>query len=366
MTAPRLIVVAALASVLWVGSPASTAEKVPATKPAAEAKVPESVFKDMAKQFELPVPRGLSRAKAMELFRGRMKQVIRIGREAEKSYPKAADLHKVRRDMLRAADFIVRRLGDESYAKHRLIIARRLLASKAPAEAKVQADWFVTQEKITGKAVTFEQQGKEIRAYAKRYDKTPAEGPALAYAAMLAIDNVQFNALQDCVAKLRAKHAKDTAIRRFLEGIARIGKPFEAALTTIDGKKLSLPGGLKGKVLVIDFWAIWCRPCITELPNMRKAYAEYKPKGVEFVGISLDRPNNLDKLKAFVKKEKLNWVHCYSGKYWDDPTVKKYGIRGIPSIWVVGKGGRIVSDSARGRLEAVLDKALKAPAPKKG
>lgn len=362
MAGRGLIALTTFAAILLADLPVRAAETAPTTKPA-EIKVPESVFEDTAKQFQAPIPRDLSREKAENLFKDRMKEVIRICEEAEKAWPNAANLYQVRRDMIQAADFLVRRLGDESYAARRLAVSKRLVASKAPVESKVQADWFITKDKLAGKTVTFKQQTKEIRAYAKRFDKTPAEAPGFAYAAMLAIDNIQLDALKDFVAALQAKHVGKPGIGEFLKSIAPIGKPFEATLTMVDGKKLSLPAGMKGKVLVIDFWATWCLPCIAELPHMRKVYAEYKSKGVEFIGISLDRPGKLAELKAFVKKEKLNWVHTYSGKYWDDPTSRKYGISGIPAMWVVGRDGRVVSTTARGQLEQVLDKALKVPAP---
>ena len=69
-----------------------------------------------------------------------------------------------------------------------------------------------------------------------------------------------------------------------------IGKPFELEFTdAIKGSTVSIKG-LKGKVVVIDFWATWCGPCVAEMPTMKKLYAEYKDKGVEFIGVSLDQP----------------------------------------------------------------------------
>ena len=131
-------------------------------------------------------------------------------------------------------------------------------------------------------------------------------------------------------------------------------------MTKVDGTKLSLPKDLLGKVVVIDFWATWCGPCVREVPHMKKVYAAYKDKGVEFVGISLDRSK--EPLMAFIKDRDLPWIHTYSGDPGGDPTAKKYGIRGIPSIWVVGKDGKIASRNARGNLEETLDEALAAKA----
>ena len=78
------------------------------------------------------------------------------------------------------------------------------------------------------------------------------------------------------------------------------------------------------------------------------------------VGISLDRAGEKDKLAAFVKQRGMSWVQTYTGKGWSDPTARYYGVRSIPSIWVVGRDGKVVSRNARRSLEATIDKALAA------
>ena len=323
--------------------------------------VPVSVLDTIKALFNDPLPRGISRDKAIQLFTARMKKVLDTGVKAEKDHPNASDLHEVRVAMLQAADLCATFLKGESFAERRTQIAARLLKSDAPPKAKVLADGFVVRDRIATGKLTPAQQRKELLSLAKRYRKTPVEAEALLAAASLAADGLLFKTLDELTAKLRTSHADRRDVGAFLQQVKPIGKPFQAVLTDLDGKKLSLPKDLKDKVLVIDFWATWCGPCIVELPNMRKAYAAYKSKGVEFVGISVDRPDSLGKLKAFVAEKKLNWVHTYSGKYWNDPAVVRYKIRGIPSIWVLARGGRIVSTDARGRLAEVLDKALALP-----
>ena len=119
--------------------------------------------------------------------------------------------------------------------------------------------------------------------------------------------------------------------RRQLEGI---GKPFELEFTdAISGSTISMKA-LKSKVVVIDFWATWCGPCVAEMPHMKELYAEYHNKGVEFIGVSLDNPKEeggLDSLKNYVKSNGINWPQYYQGKGWDSEFSTSWGIQGIPT-----------------------------------
>ncbi len=124
-----------------------------------------------------------------------------------------------------------------------------------------------------------------------------------------------------------------------------IGKnalPFDAE--TITGEKISFPGSFKGKVVLLDFWATWCGPCIAELPNVIKAYETHHDKGFEILGISLDQANMKDKVMAFTKERNMPWAQVYEGKYWDVSLVKKYGVEGIPFVLLVdGDTGKILA-----------------------
>ncbi len=140
-----------------------------------------------------------------------------------------------------------------------------------------------------------------------------------------------------------------------------VGKPVELSFTdAISGEEVSMEK-LRGKVVVLDFWATWCGPCIAELPNMLSIYNEYKEKGVEFIGVSLDAPEDqggLEKLRNFVKENELPWLHYYQGNGWESEFSRSWGINSIPAIFVVDQQGNLYSTNARGRLETMIPELL--------
>ena len=94
---------------------------------------------------------------------------------------------------------------------------------------------------------------------------------------------------------------------------------------------------------------------------MKELYAKYKDKGVEFVGVSLDNPREqggLDKLKAFVEKNKIEWPQFYGGKGWESDFAVKWGIQSIPAVFAVDADGKLASTEARGRLEELIPELL--------
>jgi len=134
------------------------------------------------------------------------------------------------------------------------------------------------------------------------------------------------------------------------------GKLFELKFTDqLTGKKIDL-ADLKGKIVIVDFWATWCGPCLMELPRMKKLYTKYKGQDVEFIGISLDK--NIKKLKTFCKEKEINWPQYCEGNGWKTTLIQKWGINSIPRIFILDKQGKIYSADARGRIEEIIKRLL--------
>tara|TARA_B100001939_G_C16908093_1_gene603274 strand:- start:252 stop:1343 length:1092 start_codon:yes stop_codon:yes gene_type:complete len=122
------------------------------------------------------------------------------------------------------------------------------------------------------------------------------------------------------------------------------------------GEILSL-SNLKGKVTIIEFWASWCRPCRVENPNLVRLYKEMHPKGLEIVGVSLDRNRN-SWLRA-IDDDGLTWSHVSNLKFWQDPIAKLYNISAIPASFIIDKEGRIIQKNLRGpQLAAKISELL--------
>ena len=131
-----------------------------------------------------------------------------------------------------------------------------------------------------------------------------------------------------------------------------IGKPAQDFQgTDLKGEELSLKN-LRGQVVLLDFWATWCPPCIAEIPNLKKTYERYKDQKFQIVGISLDRSTK--PLEAYIKKEELRWLH-----YWDKSRKVStiYKVRGIPSTFLIDGEGIIRKTNLRGHAleHAVVD-----------
>ena len=134
----------------------------------------------------------------------------------------------------------------------------------------------------------------------------------------------------------------------YLKQSGMLGQPLDLHFTAFDGTDVNL-AGLKGKVVLVDFWATWCQPCMMELPNVKAAYTKLHGQGFEIIGISFDEDKTA--LTKTLKEKEMSWPQYFDGKGWENKYGKEFGIRSIPSMWLIGKDGTLRDLSAGGELE---------------
>jgi peroxiredoxin len=124
-----------------------------------------------------------------------------------------------------------------------------------------------------------------------------------------------------------------------------------------DGKTISL-SSLRGKVVLIDFWASWCKPCRMENPNVKRVYEQYRGKGFEILGVSLDRDRGA--WTGAIAQDGLPWKHVSDLQFWNNAAAQQYGVSSIPYTVLVDKDGKILGKNLRGpSLEEKLAEVFK-------
>lgn len=234
-------------------------------------------------------------------------------------------------------------------------------------QAKVNSDPTVAQlnQEFTAAAQrkdeqTMQQvQGKYLQ-FLKKYNDQIAtllveKSPSLAVINLLqsnVLDKDQYyNTYLQVAEKLKEEWGTYSQAESFINYVDKmkllaVGQPApEISLSDPDGKVVPL-SSMKGKYVLVDFWAKWCGPCRQENPNVVRAYQKYKSKGFTVYGVSLDR-NREDWLRA-IEEDKLTWTHVSDLKYWQSEAAKTYNITGIPFSLLLDPNGVIIAKNLRG------------------
>jgi peroxiredoxin/predicted nucleic acid-binding Zn-ribbon protein len=145
-----------------------------------------------------------------------------------------------------------------------------------------------------------------------------------------------------------------------------VGKPFPGfrAQDALTGERIDLKD-FRGRVVLIDFWATWCGPCVRELPNVKRSYGKYHDQGFEIISISLDKDRA--RFRKFARAQQMNWHHVMEGGGWSTRLAKQYGINSIPAMFLLDPDGIVLSASARGRaLDQAIEEGLRRRRPDAG
>ena len=228
-------------------------------------------------------------------------------------------------------------------------------------EAKAKGDNATMNQKVA----EYQNMDKEVKAALETYIKGHSKSPISGYALYYNYQNSQapIEELERMV-NLLDKSTENTKYGKLgrekliqLRG-TMIGYPaVNFAQADPNGKMVNLKD-LKGKYVLVDFWASWCGPCRAENPNVVNAYNKYKDKGFTVLGVSFDQ--NKDAWIKAIEKDNLTWTQISDLKGWGNEAGKLYGITSIPQNLLIDKEGKIVAKNLRGpELDAKLEEIIK-------
>jgi len=196
---------------------------------------------------------------------------------------------------------------------------------------------------------------KRLRDLLKEYPKEPMIWEQFMILVQNGDDETAKRISKELMAAENAPDEVKDAAKKALKRIDSVGQPFEMAFAAIDGRQVDVQK-MKGKVVLIDFWATWCGPCVAELPNVKKVYDKYHAKGFEIVSISLDKDKRA--LEHFIEENEMPWPQYFDGKGWGNKFSLENDISAIPSMFLVDKKGVLRDLSAREDLAEKVQKLL--------
>jgi thiol-disulfide isomerase/thioredoxin len=300
-----------------------------------------------------PAKRAAAAPKAIPAF----KRMIDVSRKLQSDPTKAQQARAMElRLLVGAAAF-----GDAEARQALKMIAEGSDADEAPLGkgALLMTEWIDA--------------GKNPKAQTKLLDR--AEALAKQFPQSMALTDLIYGLGQsDAATDEHKKRAETIAsgmdnqmaqmLKQSLESKAKMealqGQPMTITGTTPEGKPFSTDQW-KGKVVLVDFWATWCGPCIAELPRVKKIYADYHDKGLEILGVSND--SDIEALKQFMQENPdMPWPQLFDAqaaakKDWH-PVTMSYGIEGIPTMFLIDKKGVCRSVTARENFEEMIPKLL--------
>ncbi len=244
------------------------------------------------------------------------------------------------------------------FAQQEALLASILSAPQAPEPIKQQAERALISEHLDHlDLIDTPEQAAQLEARIVTYIHQHPDDPKANALQVRRLDLLQKSdpkKAADLLATLATNDdPKVAAAARGRQELTALGTtPLDWKFTAVDGRPVDLTAS-QGKVVLVDFWASWCPDCLREMPDVLAAYHKYHDKGFEVVGVSMD--HDKDAMLSFLKKHNIPWPQQYDGKAWDSSVAVKYGVKGIPEMWLVDRSGHVIATGVHGsQLEAKL------------
>ena len=282
-----------------------------------------------------------------------------------KAYPNDPHRHAARL-MAIDASLQLSRLGERGASMpDRNELEAIISAADADQAAKGEAEFFKLMS--DSDAVSFSSPHtvppfqQALSAYLEKYPNH-TRSPYVASMLMQILSNFETPSTQPLLKKMAAHPNEQIAMqaksilqqRQLMLDLKK--KPLELKFTAIDGKQVDVVK-LRGKVVLIDFWASWCGPCMGDAPSVVAVYKKLRDRGFEIIGVSLD--DDKTAMEAAVRSTGMTWPQAFDGKGWQAAIAQRFGVRAIPSTWLFDKKGKLREHGLRGaELESRIENLL--------
>lgn len=280
-----------------------------------------------------------------------------------KSFPKTPYRDKALAQKIESL-FALAALRGDSFAEPKRLV-EHILAGEPGRELAGSATFWKVRCEVEERAAAgagddelFDLQSRLFGRFASAYPENPFAEEILGMLAQVALMDGRTDEARKHYELLKKHHADSEALipldADFWKRDA-INKPFELKFTDTSGRMIDV-GKMKGKVVLVDFWATWCGGCLQFMPELKRVYDRYHREGFEVVGVSLDYQRS--QLEQYVKANGITWPQYFDGRVWNSPLARQYRVVALPTMYLVDKKGLLRSVDPHAGLRTEVARLL--------